>query len=110
MDQRFAPGNGYDRRPALLDCTETLFYAETPIEDLLRIADLPATGAGNKFRRKNELLIKSIMEDAGNKIGKFSRAANSCTRRMRGEAMASPTRSRPWTKRTGASRATKDRL
>jgi hypothetical protein len=46
VEQRFAPGDRYDRRTAFLDRFETFLRAKAPVEDRLRIADLPAPGTG----------------------------------------------------------------
>jgi len=45
VQQRLAPGDRDDRSTAFIDCRETLLDRKPAIEDVLRILDLPTTGA-----------------------------------------------------------------
>ena len=46
MNEGFAAGDGYDRRAALVDGIHGLLNADALVEDIVRIVDLAATGAG----------------------------------------------------------------
>ena len=46
VDQRFAAGDGDDRRAAFLRRVQAVLDAQAPVEDFLRIGDLAASGTG----------------------------------------------------------------